>query len=790
MRAGLSIEAIGMLERGVRTNPRVGTVIHLAEALRLSPPDRELLIASVNRSTVRHDTAGPRRIGSRSEIPHELPRAPSDFVGRTNELSALRTKLEIDSESRALIAISGMGGVGKSALAIQTAHRLVGAMAFPDGQLYVNLQGATAGLAPLEPLDALGRILRSLGQDPATIPAEVEEAAARFRSLAAERRLLILLDNARSAEQVRPLMPGSLTCGVLITSRHVLGTLEGCHTLHLDVLPEEPSLELLGRIAGSERLIAEPQAAAELARCCGGLPLAIRIVGARLAARPISLVRELAAQLADTSRRLEVLEAGELAVRSSFEVSAQALRDSTDALDQDAAAAFGLLSLPDGPDLSVATAARIIDESEVRTHTLLERLVDAQLLESTRHGRYQFHDLVRLYARDRIKVWHTGSESSAALVRGIGFYTATAWRTLALLRPGDWRLQRANPRWSVDGLQLGDDSAALSWLEEERANLLAAILQSARILLNGETAVPPELPSQLAGALYGLFHVRGYLHDWVQTSQTVLEIAQHFEDRSTQASVNNDLGLAYGRQGRVMDALVCLRASLAIFCKLKDRYGQSAALGNLGNTYLRLGRHSEAMPHLQKCLAISRELGDRHTEAIALTIIGVGHLKIEQHTEAIACQLESLEIYRELRNRNGQTASLSNLGFAYGQMGRHEDAITYLQEGLAISQEQGSRLMQANTLNSLGVSYERIGRLEEAIAFHKRGLVLLHDIGARGYITTALRDFGDALKTAGRYSQARATWQEALTVAEELQTGETDGIRARLASLNDQQPIS
>jgi NB-ARC domain len=469
-------------------------------------------------------------------IPRELPRPPGDFTGRVGELASLRKLLRAGGSiapcaalrpagpsggrgpgrGRPVVvaAIDGMGGIGKSALALQLADQLADAGAFPDGQLYVNLQGATPGLAPLEPLDALGRLLRALGLDPAQIPTSVEQAAARFRSLAAERRLLILLDNAHDAEQVRPLLPASPTCRVLVTSRPVLATLDGAHQLHLDVLPERQALELLGRAAGPERVAAELQAAAAVVRLCGSLPLALRIVGARLAARPAWPIRVVAEWLADATGCLDELRAGELAVRASFDVSLHTLTESSDAADRAAVAAFGLLSLPDGPDLGVAAAARLLDQPEPTTQRLLERLVDAQLLETPRPGRYQFHDVVRLHARQHATRQHPQPERLAALTRLIGFYTATGWHTDTLIDPGSARPATADPRWTHGGLRFADDVAAMDWLEAERGNLLAAITQAAQ----AAPAIPAALASQLTHALLGLFEANGYWHDGVQAN--------------------------------------------------------------------------------------------------------------------------------------------------------------------------------------------------------------------------------------------------------------------------------
>ncbi len=356
-RSGISVNAISMLERGVRSAPRNSTVLRLADALRVRGPEREALFVAAQRSRQRQATSAP--------TPRELPQPPADFTGRTEELARLLAAVRAADGARAVVitAIDGMAGSGKSALAIHAAHQLVASSAFSDGQLYLDLRGSGPGLPPLEPIDALGHMLRSLGLEPGAIPADLGEASARFRSLAAGRRLLVLLDGARSAEQVRHLLPGSPTCGVLVTSRQALTTLEGARALHLELLPTEQALELLGRIAGPERIAAEPRAAAGVVSCCGGLPLAIRIAGARLAARPAWPVRELARQLADVGRRLGELEAAELAVRASFDVSLQALQDSPDPVDRAAADAFGLLGLPDGPDLGVGTAARLLDQS-------------------------------------------------------------------------------------------------------------------------------------------------------------------------------------------------------------------------------------------------------------------------------------------------------------------------------------------------------------------------------------------------------------------------------------------
>ena len=733
-------------------------------------------------------TGTPAAAGS-LPVPRELPRPPADFTGRGSELGTLLDLLAVGAPGDAgtattrpdrpvvISAIDGMGGIGKSALAIQAANQL--ADHFPDGQLYVNLHGATPGLAPMNPLEALGRLLRALGLDSAQIPAEVEEAAARFRSLAAQRRLLVLLDDARDAVQVRPLLPASPTCAVLITSRQALTTVEGIRAVHLDVLPHQQALELLGRIAGQDRITADPRAAAEVVRWCGRLPLAIRIAGARLAARPGWPVRVLAERLADATRRLDELAAGELAVRASFQVSLQNLQQSPDPVDRAGAAAFGLLSLPDGPDLGRAAASRLLDQPESSTQILLELLVDAQLLESRQPDRYQFHDLVRLYARQHVSGQQHEPERLAALTRLVGFYVATAWQAQTLLRPGDRRAAPARPQERAGAPQFPDVRSALAWLEAERANLLAAIGQAAA----AAPAMPPALVGQLTRGLFGFFLVRGYWQDGVWANRTALKLARRLQDRSAQAHALIDLGAIYRRLGRYHQALACSQEGLAIFRDLDDRDSQAASLTNLGAAHEWLGQHDDAIVCHQESLAIYQELGDRHGQAHSLSNLGIAHERLGRYDEAVACLQESLAIRRELGARHGQANALTSLGEAYRRLGQHHQAVACLEEGLTIYRELGDRHGQAHSLTNLGAVDERLGEHDEAVARLQEGLTIYRELGSPYGQAAALRHLGDTLRAVARHQQARAAWQEALEICQALQLPEADQIHAQLAAL-------
>lgn len=770
-RAGLSVQAISMLERGVRSAPRASTIEVLAAALGLDEAQRQALIAAARRRPARPDLAA-------GQVPRELPRPPADFTGREAELAALCDLLDPATARMGLVVIDGMAGVGKSALAIQAAHRLVAAGAYPDGQLYVDLHGASPGLTPLDPQDILGRLLRSLGLDPGSEPRDVEEAAARFRSLVATRRLLLVLDDARAADQVRLVLPGSPSCAVVVTSREPLASVDAARTLRLDVLPPAPALELLARIAGEERIAREPAAATAVVRACGQLPLALKIAGARLAIRPQWTVHDLAERLADAAQRLQALQVGDLAVQASFETSLRALTESGDPVDLDAAAAFGLLSVPDGHDLGLAGAARLLGRPEAAARNVLERLVDVRLLETVGSGRYRFHDLVRLYAREHAARSYPESERMAALARLAGFYTATAWRTLSLLRPGDRRAGTADPRWTGGGLAFPDTSAALAWLEAERGNLVAAILQATH---SADGSCPRELAGQLSRALFGFFVVRGHWQDWVRVNQAVLDAARRAADRAGEANALADLGSAYEWLGRYPEAIANHGEALALFRELGDGDGEAGSLNNLGSIHDRLGRLPEAIACLRESLGIFRRLGKRRGEATSLNNLGVAYRRLGRHDDAIACLQESLDLFRELDAVMAQANTLMHIGVVHGQQDRLAEAIACHRESLDLFRALGARYGQARSLQELGVAYRLSGRPQDAVTCLRDSLAIATELRALGSQVQALRDLGDALLAAGTDREARSAWRRGLRLSEAGQLPEAAEIRARLA---------
>ncbi len=668
-------------------------------------------------------------------VPRQLPAGVATFTGREQELAWLEETLGAPEAagSVAIAVLHGAGGIGKSTLAVHAAHRL--AARYPDGQLYVNLQGSSAGLAPLEPMEALGRFLRALGADGLDGPVDVAEAAARFRSQVAGRRLLVVLDDARGVEQVRPLLPGSPGCGVLVTSRQVLPGLEGARTLLLDVLPHEQALALLGRVVGEGRTAAEPRAATAVVHWCGRLPLAIQIAGARLAARPGWSVEAMADRLADEQRRLDELEVAELGVRASFRVSHQELERSAKPQERAAAAAFELLGVLDGADVSLPVAARLLDRPEQAAERALERLVDVQLLEAVAPGRYRLHDLMRLFAREQA-ARHDHDRKAAALRRVLRLYVATAWHAFALLRPGHPRLAWADPRSTEGGLEFAGAVAASAWLEAERPNLVATVDQAA-----STPGVPAGAVVQLAHALMGFFEVRHHWRDGVQVNQAALRVAERAEDRPAQAHVHCDLGSLLGR----------------------------------------LGRFEAAVAHHRTSQAICHELGDRNGQATSQNGLGIVFLVQDRLLEALASLRQSHTLFALAGHRSGQAASLNNLANVYERKGWYVEALTALYEGRDLFVRAGDRIGEAICLDTLGVVERRLGRYQEAIAALHESFTAFGELGDRVGQAEALRNLGDTLEALGDTGQARKAWQEALTICEALPTSEADGIRRWLA---------
>ncbi|MPZ28494.1 MAG: tetratricopeptide repeat protein, partial [Micromonosporaceae bacterium] len=562
----------------------------------------------------------------------ELPVEASCFVGRTAELARVRGILAPpgrETRRRPPVAVLyGPGGTGKSALAVRAAHEL--ADQFPDGQLYVDLCGSTPGIRPVPAIEVLGRFLRRLGVHPSQVPSVEAEAAAMFRSLTADRRLLLLLDNAVDKDQIAALMPGTPASAVLITSRHPLPTLDADDRIRLGALPDPDGLALLAGLTG--RLAAEPDAAtADIVDLCGGLPLAIRIAAGRLASRPDIAVAEYARRLADRSRRLDELQLDDLAVRASIRTSYDALLAGGGPSGRLAARAFRMLGLLQVPDVAPLVVAAMLAELDAETaRTALDRLVDAQLVEPVAGGRYRLHDLVRLVAAERAVQEESTSERDEAIYRAIAFYTITFWQAARMARPS-----RAIPFGAPPAIPLiplhkfADVSSASGWIDVELPSLETALAQATSV--SGATG---RLVLWLGDALWDHLDLRCEWNSALRASYLMVELAGRAGDR--------ELG--------------------AIGCLL---YGRSQAC---------LGSFDAAITFLERALDSARYLENKLAIALILNGLGVVHEWADEPETALSSYEEALELLTSERRSSLASGIRNNIVVSYTRLGRLDRA--------------------------------------------------------------------------------------------------------------------
>lgn len=702
--------------------------------------------------------------------PAQLPATVADFTGRATFVNELGEILSgVGGQVMAVSALAGIGGVGKTTLAVHVAH--AARPHFPDGQLYVDLQGTEP--RPAEPVAVLGSFLRALGTPDTAIPDTAAERAALYRSTLDGRRVLVLLDNARDAAQVRPLLPGTAGCAALVTSRVRMAGLAGAHLVDLDVMSPEEALQLFTRIVGAERVGAERQAALDVVGACGFLPLAIRIAASRLAARRTWTVSVLAAKLADGRRRLDELQAGDLAVKATFELGYGQLEPAQQR-------AFRLLGLADGPDISLAAAAAVLDRPEHDTEDLLEALVDCSLLESAAPGRYRFHDLVRLYARacaDRDEQPPSGRD--AALDRLLDFYLATASAVYAVERPGD-RLPAHLSATHYPGLRFAEPRAALDWLYAEADPLLACVRQ-ASVRTTGQA-------------------------DVLRRAVDLLWAAK-------------DLAESGANSKQYESAAVALRDAAHA---AKDPHAEGRARTTLTNVHLVAGRFDEADDEARQAMVLAREAYDPLPSCWAPNDRGIialyqgrrrrrravpagGHRELPRRrqphrrgqravqplpdpcrtgptsTSAIDLAEQGIAIY----DRMGLTLRLANgryaLGIALTQAGRLGEAQTQLTEALSLFHDNRQPLWEGVTHFRLAVAHLAAHRPTLAAA-HAEQAIALRGIGGEWRRATVLTVLGKALRRLGQRDRARVCWRDAEVVFKQLKSAELAEVQALLAS--------
>lgn len=654
--------------------------------------------------------------------PRQLPRESAVFTGRDGEIARVRETLG-HAGPVVISAVDGIGGVGKSALAIQAAHREMDR--FPDGQLYADLHGATVGLAPLAPREVLARFLRALGLLEG-IPADTDAASAEFRSLTADRRLLVVLDNAATADQVRPLLPAGTGCAVLVTSRKSLTTLDGAVRLNLDVLPRDEAVALIARLAGPDRVTAEPAAAADIAELCGRLPLALRIAGARLAARPSMPLTELAARFADEQTRLENLQEGDLAVRASFQVGYQAI-------DPLAGRAFRLLGLLDGPDTTVPVVAAGLDIPVPAANAALERLVDARLVQPLPSGRYTLHDLLRLFAREQAHAEETEDDVEAALTRMARHYLATSQRAVKLFAPlRQWPMYETGCQTMEP---LADGTEALAWLEAERANLVAFILRAER-----HPDPVAWLSVWLAHTLSWFFDLRGHSSDHEKVAGATLRTAGRFSDRHAMAWSLDRMAFALGTVWRSEDAVPYLERAIDLWQELDDRDGEQRCLCNLGWVLIEVEKYEAAVDPLERQIQMAGELGNDVALAIGLSNLAAAYRGLGRTGEALTVIHQGLDLAREIGDTRSIGISLYVLGLIHHDRGDHLQARTLLEDSLRLHSVAGSRHEQCEFGIALSRICRGLGDYEAALRCIDEALAISRLIGRWEVETTTERE--------------------------------------------------
>lgn len=649
-------------------------------------------------------------------VPRQLPLDVPDFTGRNDELRRLDGFLT-PGRTVVITAISGAPGVGKTAMAVHWAHRE--SERFPDGQLYVNLRGFDV-TPPMPARQALDAFVRALGIAPERIPEQVDELASLYRSILANRRILVVLDNASGIEQIRPLLPGSATCAVVVTSRRRLAELVvgvGAKRITLDVLSPGDAVELLGATAGVDRLAAEREATGELARLCAHLPLALRIVGERVASSPHWTITDLVSQFAAEQHRLDLLatpddEVG--AVRAAFSWSYRKLPDIT-------ASVFRRLGEHAGPEFGAQAAAAVAGVSAEEARRALAMLVDANLLTEVGPERYRFHDLVRLYAAECAEIEESSADRRAAVRRVLNWYLEMADAADHLLTRRSYCVTLDHTEADTPSTLFADQRRAAEWCVREHANLMAAIQQAAD---HGEHAVAWRLPV----ALWGYFFLSKPWWDWIRALTIGLESAKAIGDRRGEAWTLHTLREARFSMHRTGVAVEHVQMSLDIFREIGDQWGIREALSNVGYANYLQGRPGKALIYLRDALALWRQTDERWGQAWTLHSLGATYLALGRRDDADRAFREALSLFGAIGHRQGEGFALSNLGRVHLDAKRFASAIEMFERAMIVHDEVGDRWGAARTLTGLGTALHATGATEAAADHWRTALTICEDL--------------------------------------------------------------
>lgn len=712
-RSGLSLRAISDLERGRTRRPYPKSISLLTAALGLPETTGPGLV-----SRLRGD-----RNGATHAVPRQLPAATAYFVGRAAELKIMTGLLEEPpgpgermAPAPVIVAIGGIAGVGKTTLAVHWAHQVAGQ--FPDGQLYANLRGFDPSGPPL-PAETLVRdFLGACGLSPAHIPASHEARLALYRTALADKRMLIVLDNARDADQVQPLLPGSPSCFVLVTSRASLAGLaaaQGAQLLTLTLPPTDEARELLALRLGTGLVAAEPAAAGEVIRLCAGLPLALGIVAARGASCPGLSLAGLAAELAGEAGPLDALDTGasSSSVRGAFSWSYQGLADA-------AARLFRLLGIHPGPDVSAATGASLAGLAPRQVRSSLRELAQAGLIAEHTPGRFALHDLLRAYAAE--KAQGQDAESSAALGRILDHYLRTGHAAALILYQHREVIRLPPERPGVAPETFEGYDQALAWFEVERPGLEAAIAAAAAAGLD-------QYAWQISWTLVDFLHWRGHWDSLIATQNIALAAAHRLKELAGAAAAHRSIARAYGERGDLRDASTHLGEALDLYRQLGDLGGQAHVHLGLGMTLDREGHHREALGHAGQSLRLHQSCGNQAGEADALNAIGWCHAQLREHEQAFHHSRQALTLHQVLGNRLGEAHTWDTLGYIHQHCGEHAAAVSRYRSAISLFQDLGNTHYTAIVLTHLGEAYREIGNTAGARDAWQQALSLFRDLG-------------------------------------------------------------
>ena len=697
-----------------------------------------------------------------SPIPSYLPLDVRGFVGRDAELDELDGMLSAGSP--AVIAIlAGTAGVGKTALAVRWAHRMRDR--FPDGQLYVDLRGYGTD-EPVSAADALAGFLRALGRDGAAIPEDLAERAARFRSLVGQRRMLILLDNARTVAQVRPLLPAGMSCFTLVTSRDSLAGLvarEGAHRIGLDRLPQAEAAGLLRTLLGAYA-DAEPAAVDLLVERCARLPLALRIAAELVRSRPARTIGDLANELAEqvTLDLLEVDGDPQTAVRAVFSWSYRQLAPPVARL-------FRLLGVHPGHDMDAYAVAAMTGTGLRDTRRALDVLVRAHLVEQTPGGRYQLHDLLRVYAAELAEA---ADDNTGPLTRLFDYYLAAAAAAMDAIVPHEAERRPDIPEPGAETPTFGDYHAAFGWLDSERTHLLAATQHT-----------EPDYVIRMSDTVWRYLNIGGYHDDAILLHTRALHAAEALGDVKAEANARRVLGGAALRTGVVSPAVAHLERALALYRQVGDRSLQAATLNNLGVGNWRRSNLVAAADCFRQALALYREFGNQRMRAPATNNLArILHI-LGRSDEALELFEQALAIARENKSRGSEANTLCGLAEVSAAAGRHQEALDYAHRALANARNAGHRSLEGTAMRALGVVHRRRGDHEPAIRHLDTALRITHTVGDLAEVMATLSALAEAHAAAGNPGEALRLYHEALTV--DIGSGQRDLRAHALAGIGD-----